>query len=64
MLKKATGIDTKKLAAKSALASVKAEIDEINIDKLKTAPTDLSNLSNVTDSDIVKKTLYDKFCQK
>ena len=52
------------MAAKSALASVKDEIDEINIDKLKTAPTDLSKLSNVADSDIVKKTLYDKFFQK
>ena len=36
-LKNATGVDTSKLAAKSDLASLKAEIDKIDIDKLKTS---------------------------
>ena len=39
-LKNATGVDTSKLAAKSDLASLKAEIDKIDIDKLKTVPVD------------------------
>ena len=33
-VKNATGIDTSKLAAKSDLASLKAEIDNLDIDKL------------------------------
>ena len=36
-LKKATVIDTSKSALKSNLASLKAEIDQIDIDKLKTS---------------------------
>ena len=47
-LRKTTGINTSNLAAKSDLASIKAEIDKINVDKLKTVPVDLSKLRNVT----------------
>ena len=43
-LKNATGIDTSKLAAKSDLVSLKAEVDKLDIDKLKSVPTNLSNL--------------------
>ena len=53
-LKNATEIDTSKLAAKSDLASLKAEIDKIDIGKSKTAPIDLSKLSNVVNNDVVK----------
>ena len=45
-LKKATGADTSNLAAKSDLAGLKSEADEIDISKLKTVPADLSELSN------------------
>ena len=45
-LKNATGIDTSKLAAKSDLVSLKAEVDKLDIDKLKGVPTDLSNLKS------------------
>ena len=45
-LKNATGIDTPKLAAKSDLTSLKAGVDKIDIDKLKTAPDCLSNLKS------------------
>ena len=34
-LKNATGIDTSKLAAKSDLVSLKAEVNKLDIDKLK-----------------------------
>ena len=44
-LKNATGVDTSKLAAKSDLASLKTEVDKIDVDKLKIAPIDLSKLS-------------------
>ena len=43
-LKNATGTDTSKLAAKSDLVSLKAEVDKLDIDKLKNVPTNLSNL--------------------
>ena len=49
-LKNATRIDTSKLAAKSNLVSLKAEVDKLDIDKLVLDPVDFSKLS-----DIVKK---------
>ena len=48
-LKNATGIDTSSLAAKSDLVSLKAEVDKLDIDKLKTVPDDLSNLKSKVD---------------
>ena len=36
-LKNATGIDTSKLVAKSNLVSLKAEVDGVDVDKLKTS---------------------------
>ena len=44
--KNATGLDTSKLAGKSDLTFLKAEVDKIDIDKLKTVPNDLSNLKS------------------
>ena len=63
-LKNATGIDTYKLAAKSDLASLKAEVDKIGVDRLKTVPVDLSKLSNAVNNDVVKITVYDKLVTK
>ena len=63
-LKGATGADTSNLAAKSDLASLKAETDKIDIDKLKTVPVDLSKLSNVVNNEVVKKAVYDKLATK
>ena len=63
-LKSASGIDTSKLAAKFDLASLKAEIDKIDVDKLKTVPANLSKLSNVVKNDVVEKTVYDKLVVK
>ena len=54
-LKNATGIDTSKLALKPNLANLKAEVDKIDIEKLKTTPVDLSKLSNIVNNDVVKK---------
>ena len=56
--------DTSKLALKSNLATLKAEIDKIDVDRLKTAPKDFSKLSNVVDNDVVTKTVYDKLVAK
>ena len=46
-LKNTTGIDTSNFALKSNLASLKTEVDKINVDKLKTVSVGLSKLSNV-----------------
>ena len=54
----ATGIDTSNLALKSNLANLAAEIDKIDVDKLKTVPTDLSKLSNVVDNKVYDKKLF------
>ena len=45
-------------ASKTNLAALKTEVDEIDTDKLKTAPTDLANLTNAIENDVVKKTDY------
>ena len=58
------GIDTSSFALKSNLSSVKTEIDNIDVEKLKTVPVDLSKLSNVVNNDVVKKTVYDKLVTK
>ena len=63
-LKNATGIDTSKLAAKSDIVSLKAEVDKLDIAKLTPVPNDLANLSNVVKNDVVKKTEYDKLISK
>ena len=62
--KNATGIDISKLAAKSDLVSLKAEVDKIDVDKLKTVPVDLSKLNNVVKNEVVTKTVYDKLVPK
>ena len=56
--------DTSKLALKSNLATLKAEIDKIDVGRLKTVPKDFSKLSNVVDNDVVTKTVYDKLVAK
>ena len=54
-MKNATGIDTSKLAAKSDLVSLKAKVDKLDIDKLKSVSTNLSNLKSKVDKlDTVK----------
>ena len=40
------------------LASWKSKVDKIDIEKLKTVLVDLYKLSNVVDTDVVKKTGY------
>ena len=52
-LKNATGVDTSKLAAKSDLVELKAEIDNIDVDKLRDVPVDVRKLSNVVNNDVV-----------
>ena len=63
-LKGATGIDTFTLVSKTYLANLKTKLDDLDVDKLKTLPSNLSKLSNVVDNDVVKKTVYDQLVTK
>ena len=57
-------IDTSSFALKSNLASLKTEVDKLDIDKLVPVPVDLSKLSDVVKNDVVKKDVYDKLVAK
>ena len=52
-LKWATGVDTSNLVAKPDLVRLKAQVNTVDADKLKTVPVDLSELINV--NNVVKK---------
>ena len=51
-------MDVSNFTLKSNLASLKTEVDRLDIDKLVPIPVDLSKLSDVVKNDVVKKTEY------
>ena len=53
-----THVDTSSFASKTNLPALQTEVDKIDIDKLKTAPTDLAKLTNAVENNLVKKTVY------
>ena len=55
-LKNTPGVDTSDFAKKADLASLNTDTDRLDIDKLDTTPTDLSNIIK---NDVVKKAVYD-----
>ena len=57
-IKNITHIDTSGFALKTNLASLKTEIDKLDIDKLAPVPVDLGKLSDVVKNDVIKKTTY------
>ena len=57
-------IDTSSFALKSNLASLKTELDKLDIDKLVPVAAYLSKLSDVVKNDVVKKTVHDKLVAK
>ena len=48
-LKNAIGLDTSKFAKKLGLASLKSNVDKLDINKLKNFPTNFSNLKSKVD---------------
>ena len=48
-LKYATGVDTSKFEIKVDLTSLKSDVDKLDIDKLKSVPSNLSNLKSKVD---------------
>ena len=54
-IKNSSHVDTSSFALKSNLASLKAEVEKLDIDKLVPVPADLSKLRDVVKNDVVKK---------
>ena len=57
-------IDASSFASKTNLASLKTEVDKIDVGKLNTIPVDLARLSIVVKNDGVKKIEYNKLVEK
>ena len=57
-LKNIAHVGVSSFASKTNLAALKTEVDKIDTDKLKTAPTDLAQLTNAIENDVVKKIDY------
>ena len=63
-LKNVTHIDVSCFASKTSLASLKTEVDKIDVGRLKTVPFDLAKLSNVVKNNVIKKTEYNGLVTK
>ena len=63
-LKIASHVDVSNFALKSNLASLRTEVDKLDIDKLVPVPVDLSKLSDFVKNDVVKKIKYNKLVTK
>ena len=57
-------LDTSSFALKTNLASLKSEVDKLDIDKLVPILVDLSKLSDAVKNDVVKKAVYNKLVAK
>ena len=60
--KKISHVDTSSFALKGNLASLKTEVDELDI--LTPVSVDLSKLGDVVKNDVFKKTVHDKLVAK
>ena len=63
-IKNISHVDTSSFTLKANLASLRTEVDKLNICKLTTVPVDLRKLSIVDKNDVVKKGAYDKLATK
>ena len=63
-IKNISHADTSCFALKTDLANLKTEIDKLDIDKLVPIPVDLSKMSDVVKTDVIKKAVYDKLVAK
>ena len=63
-IKNVSHVDTSSFALKANLASLKTEVDKLDIDKLVPVPVDLSKLSDVIKNDVVKKLYMTNQLQK
>ena len=56
-IKNISHVDTSSFALKSNLASLKTEVDKLDINKLVPVSIDLSKISDAVKNDVVKKTI-------
>ena len=63
-LKNVIHVDASSFAMKTNLASLKTEVDKLDINKLVPVPVYLSKLNDVVKNTIVQKTVYDKLVAK
>ena len=63
-LKNITHVAASSFTLKINSASLKTELDKLGINKLVPVPVDLSKLSVVVKSDVVKKAVYDQVVAK
>ena len=63
-LKNVTHADTSGVALKTILASLKTEVDKLDISKLAPVLVDLNKLSDIVKNDVLKKAVYDKLVAK
>ena len=59
-IKNISHVDTSSFALKTNLASLKTEVDKLDIYKLAPVPVDLSKLNDVVKNDVARTTVYDK----
>ena len=64
VLKNISHVDISSFAPKSNLASLKTEVDKLDIEKLAPVPVDLRKLSDVVKNDVVRRTVYGKLVTK
>ena len=57
-LKNITHVDVSSFTSKTNLPALKTEVDKIDTDKSKIAPTDFAKLTNAIENDLVKKTVF------
>ena len=57
-VKNISHIDTSGFASKTNLATLKTEVDKLDIDKLVPVPVNLSKLIDVVKNDVFKKDVY------
>ena len=63
-LKGAADIDTSKFAKKADWASIKLNVDRLDLDKLEITQVYLSKISNAIKNDVIKKNIYDDIVKK